>query len=143
MLPFGKFGVKLYRNTAVYKAGNERDEGRGWERRRMKWLKGWEKGTGKRKEWRLGRRKVGRGMSLGLGISDKKTIPRKTEYMEQMVISDGIPAVLWNRKLLEFLSEPFCGRGNNSEFRSMEQNRSKLENRFRKDDFSGTDKSFC
>ncbi len=30
---------------------------------------------------------------LGLGISNKKIIPRKTEHTEQMVISDGIPAV--------------------------------------------------
>ena len=59
------------------------------------------------------------GMTLGLGISNKKAIPRNTEYTEQMVISDGIPVVLRNRKLSEFLSEPFCGRGNNSEFRSI------------------------
>jgi hypothetical protein len=62
-----------------------------------------------------------------------------------MVISDGIPAVPWNRKLSEFCSEPFReekttqnsvsfnkkrsklleskpfkGRENNSEFRSVE-----------------------
>jgi hypothetical protein len=36
-------------------------------------------------------------------------------------ISDGIPAVPQNRKLSEFLSEPFRGRENNSEFRSVEQ----------------------
>ncbi len=35
---------------------------------------------------------------VGLGISDKKIIPRKTEQNEQMVISDGIPAVPRNRK---------------------------------------------
>jgi hypothetical protein len=38
-----------------------------------------------------------------------------------MVISDGIPAVPQNRKLSEFHSEPFRGRENNSEFRSVEQ----------------------
>jgi hypothetical protein len=85
---------------------------------------------------------------IGLGISDKKIIPRKTELTEQMVISDGIPAVPrnknsrnsvpnpsaeekttrnfvpWNKnrsKLTEFRSEPFSGRENNSEFRSVEQ----------------------
>ena len=35
---------------------------------------------------------------LGLGISDKKIIPRKTEQTEQMVISDGIPDVPRKRK---------------------------------------------
>jgi hypothetical protein len=38
-----------------------------------------------------------------------------------MVISDGISVVPRNRKLLEFRSEPFRGRENNSEFRSMKQ----------------------
>jgi hypothetical protein len=41
--------------------------------------------------------------------------------MEEMVISDGIPAVPRNRKLSEFLSEPFRGRENDSEFLSVEQ----------------------
>jgi hypothetical protein len=41
--------------------------------------------------------------------------------MEQMFISDGIPAVPWNRKLSEFRSEPFRGRENNSEFSCVEQ----------------------
>jgi hypothetical protein len=59
--------------------------------------------------------------TLGLGISNKKIIPRKTEYTEQMVISDGITAVPRNRKLSEFRSEPFRGRENNSEFSSVEQ----------------------
>ena len=58
---------------------------------------------------------------LGLGISDKKIIPRKTESTEQMVISDGIPAVPRNRKPSEFRSEPFRGRENSSEVRSIEQ----------------------
>ncbi len=85
-------------------------------------------------------------LRLGLGISDKKIIPRKTEVTEQMVISDGIPAVPRNRnarnsvpnpsaeekkvrnsvplnknisKLSEFPSKPFRGRENNSEFRSV------------------------
>jgi hypothetical protein len=88
------------------------------------------------------------GFRLGLGISDKKIIPRKTELTEQMVISDGIPAVPrnrnsrnsipnpsaeekttgnsvpWNKNrsiLAEFSSEPFLGRENNSEFRFVEQ----------------------
>jgi hypothetical protein len=56
---------------------------------------------------------------LGLGIPDKKI---KTEKTEQMVISDGIPAVPRKRKLSEFRSEPFRGRENNFEFRSVEQN---------------------
>jgi hypothetical protein len=43
------------------------------------------------------------------------------KQLEQMGISDGIPAVPRNRKLSEFRSEPFCGRENNSEFRSVEQ----------------------
>ncbi len=85
---------------------------------------------------------------IGLGISDKKIIPRKTELTEQMVISDGIPdvprnrnsqnsvpnpsaeekttrnSVPWNKTrsiLAEFRSEPFRGREINSEFRSVEQ----------------------
>jgi hypothetical protein len=56
-----------------------------------------------------------------VGISDKKIIPRKTEEMKQMVISDRIPTVLRKRKFTEFRSEPFRGRENNSEFRSMDQ----------------------
>jgi hypothetical protein len=82
---------------------------------------------------------------VGLGIPDKKIIPRKTELTEQMVISDEILAVPRNRnsrnsvpnpsaeekttrnsvprnsnrsKLSELPSEPFSGRENNSEFRS-------------------------
>jgi hypothetical protein len=48
---------------------------------------------------------------LGLGISDKKIIPRKTELTEQMVISDGIPAVLRNRisRKRKHLGIPFRG----------------------------------
>jgi hypothetical protein len=38
-----------------------------------------------------------------------------------MVISDGIPAVPQNRKFSEFRSEPFSGRENNSEFRSLDK----------------------
>jgi hypothetical protein len=38
-----------------------------------------------------------------------------------MVISDGIPAVPLNSKLSEFRSEPFRGRENNWEFRSVDQ----------------------
>ncbi len=91
---------------------------------------------------------VGVESGVGLGISDKKIIPRKTELTEQMVISDGIPAVPRNRNsrnsvpnpsveekttrnsvpwiknrsmLAKFRSEPFRGRENNSEFRSVEQ----------------------
>jgi hypothetical protein len=92
------------------------------------------------------------GARVGLGISDKKIIPRKTELTEQMVISDGIPAIPRNRnsrnsgpnpsaeektsrnsvprnsnrsKLSEFPSEPFSGRENNSEFRSEQFRRRK------------------
>jgi hypothetical protein len=43
-----------------------------------------------------------------------------------MVISNGTPAVLQNRKLLDFLSELFPGRENNSEFLPFNKNRSKL-----------------
>jgi hypothetical protein len=53
-----------------------------------------------------------------LGISDKTL---KMKKPEQMGISDGIPAVMRNRKLSEFRSEPFLGRENNSEFRSVGQ----------------------
>ncbi len=89
------------------------------------------------------------GTKVGLEISDKKIIPRKTEQTEQMVISDGIPAVPRNRnsrnsvpnpsaeektvrnsvplnknisKLSEFPSKPFSERENNSEFRSVVPN---------------------
>ncbi len=51
----------------------------------------------------------------------KKIIPRKTEQKERMVISYGIPTVLLNRKLSEFRLEPFRGRENNWEFRSVDQ----------------------
>jgi hypothetical protein len=59
-------------------------------------------------------------LKLGLGISDKNIIRRKTEETEQLVISDGILAVPRNRKLSEFRSESFSGRENNSEFRFVE-----------------------
>jgi hypothetical protein len=45
-----------------------------------------------------------------------------------MVISDGIPAVLRNRKLSEFRSEPFCGRENDLNSIPLNRNRSKLFN---------------
>ncbi len=48
-------------------------------------------------------------VQLGLAISDKKIIPWKTEWTEQLVCSGGIPAVPRNRKLSEFRSEPFLG----------------------------------
>ncbi len=41
---------------------------------------------------------------VGLAISNKKIIPRKTEQTEQLVCSGGIPAVPRNRKLSEFCS---------------------------------------
>jgi hypothetical protein len=44
---------------------------------------------------------------LGLAISDKKVIPRKTEETQQLVYSGGIPAVPRKRKLSEFRSKPF------------------------------------
>ncbi len=43
---------------------------------------------------------------LGLGISDKKIIPRKTEQTEQMVISDGIPVVPRNRNCRNSVPNP-------------------------------------
>jgi hypothetical protein len=45
-----------------------------------------------------------------------------------MGISDGIPAVPRKRKLSEFRSEPFLGRENYSEFRSVEKNRRNFRN---------------
>ncbi len=61
-------------------------------------------------------------LPLGLAISDKKIIPRKTEYTEQLVCSGGIPAVPRNRKFSEFRSEPFRRGEKCSEFFTMEQN---------------------
>jgi hypothetical protein len=43
---------------------------------------------------------------VGLGISDKKIIPRKTELTEQLVISDGIPVVPRNRKSRNSVPNP-------------------------------------
>ncbi len=43
---------------------------------------------------------------LGLGISDKIIIPRKTELTEQTVISDGIPAVPRNRNSRNSVPNP-------------------------------------
>ena len=43
---------------------------------------------------------------LGLAISDKKIIPRKTEKAKKLVYSDGIPTVPRNAKISEFRSEP-------------------------------------
>jgi hypothetical protein len=50
--------------------------------------------------------KILRPVSIGLGISDKKNIPRKTELTEILDYSGGIPTVARNRKLSEFRSEP-------------------------------------
>ncbi len=47
---------------------------------------------------------------VGLAISDKKIIPRKTESTELMVNSGGIPAVPRKTKLSEFRSEPLQRR---------------------------------
>ncbi len=58
---------------------------------------------------------------LGLGISDKKIIPWKTELTEQMVISNGIPAVPRNRNSRNSVPNPSRGRENNAEFRSVDQ----------------------
>ncbi len=100
---------------------------------------------------------------LGLGISDKKIIPRKTELTEQMVIYDGIPAVPRNRisrnsvpnpsaeektsrnsvprnrnrsKLSEFPSEHFSGRETTRNSVPRNRNRSKLS-KFPSEPFSG------
>jgi hypothetical protein len=57
-----------------------------------------------------------------VGNFRQKNIPRKEDGKDgTKVYSDGIPAVLQNRKLSEFRSEPFRGRELNSEFRSVEQ----------------------
>ncbi len=47
-----------------------------------------------------------RNLRVGLGISDKKIIPRKTEQTEQLVISDGIPAVPRNRNSRNSVPNP-------------------------------------
>jgi hypothetical protein len=56
---------------------------------------------------------------LGLAISNKKIIPRKTE---QIVHSDGIPAVPRKRKLPEFHSEDKNARNSSP----LNRNKSKL-----------------
>ncbi len=58
---------------------------------------------------------------VGLGISDKKIIPRKTELTEELVISDGIPAVPRNRNSRNSVPNPSVEEKNYSEFRSVEQ----------------------
>jgi hypothetical protein len=92
-------------------------------------------------------------LRIGLGISDKKIIPRKTELTEQLVISHGILAVPRNRisrnsvpnpsaeektsrnsvprnrnrsKLSEVPSEPFSGRETTRNSVPRNRNRSKL-----------------
>jgi hypothetical protein len=61
------------------------------------------------------------GQCLGLGISDKKNIPRKTELTEILVYSGGIPTVARNRKLSEFRSEPLRRGEKCLEFSTVEQ----------------------
>jgi hypothetical protein len=55
-------------------------------------------------------------LTVGLGISDKKIIPPKTETKQMVYCSDGILVVPWNRKLSEFHSEPFRIREKCKEF---------------------------
>ncbi len=56
---------------------------------------------------------------IGLGISDKKIIPRKTEYTEEMVISEGISVVPRNPSTEEEITRNSVPRN---------KNRSKLNN---------------
>ncbi len=56
-----------------------------------------------------------------VGNFQQKIIPRKTEQAEQLVNSDGIPAIPRNAKLSEFRSEPFQGWEKCSEFRTVAQ----------------------
>jgi hypothetical protein len=58
---------------------------------------------------------------VGLAISDKKIIPRKTESAKQLVFSGGILTVLRNRKLSEFRSEPLRRGEKCLEFCTVEQ----------------------
>jgi hypothetical protein len=51
---------------------------------------------------------------------NKKLYPEEGKE-EKMGISDGIPADLRNKKLLEFRSEPFRRREKRSEFHTLEQ----------------------
>jgi hypothetical protein len=60
-------------------------------------------------------------VQVGLGISDKKIIPRKTELTEELVISDGIPAVPRNRISRNSVPNPSAEEKNYSGFRSVEQ----------------------
>jgi hypothetical protein len=46
---------------------------------------------------------------------------KKNSSEDEVDQTNGIPAVPPNRKLSEFRSEPFHGRENNSEFRSVKQ----------------------
>ncbi len=63
---------------------------------------------------------------LGLGFSDKKIIPRKTEQTEQMVTSDGIPVVPRNRKTRNSVPNPSEEEKITRNSVPWNQNRSKL-----------------
>ncbi len=63
---------------------------------------------------------------LGLGISDKKIIPRKTELTEQMVISNGIQAVPRNRISRNSVPNPSAEEKTSRNFIPRNRNRSKL-----------------
>jgi hypothetical protein len=62
---------------------------------------------------------------LGLAISNKKLYPKEGKD-EKMGICDGIPAVLRNKKLSEFRSEPFHGRENDLNSIPLNRSGSKL-----------------
>ncbi len=62
---------------------------------------------------------------IGLAIFNKKLYPEEGKD-EKMGISGGIPAVLRNKKLSEFRSEPFPRRENDLNSRPLNRNRSKL-----------------
>ncbi len=68
----------------------------------------------------------GGALFLGLAISDKKIIPRKTEYTKQKVIADGIPAVPRNRKLSGFILSYPAEEKNARNPILLNRNRSKL-----------------
>ncbi len=65
-------------------------------------------------------------VDLGLGISDKKIIPRKTELTEQLVISDGIPVVPRNRKSRNSVPNPSAEEKITRNSVPKNQNKSKL-----------------
>jgi hypothetical protein len=73
-------------------------------------------------------------LCIGLGISDKKIIPRKTELTEQMVISDGIPTVPRNRNSRNSVPNPSAEEKTTRNSVPWSKNRSKVSG-FRSESF--------